>query len=260
MRRYRKTFICVLVFLAMQIAGGLLALFMRNFLRTDGATAVSFAYLFSYIVTMFMLEPLGIIRMHTFKVTHVKWSVIPLAFIAAFLGIFAMDLLLEQIRMPNLMRGSLRVLSNNPLGVLSIGVVAPIAEELIFREGIISTLLRNNFHRWQAILISAAIFGIVHVNPIQIPFAFVIGIILGIIFVKTGTIVIVSIIHILNNMIGIMEMRIRHDASASITQLIGGPIVAWICIIVSAVLCVICLRLFWKHHHRRHNNDHYNHR
>ena len=57
-----------------------------------------------------------------------------------------------------------------------------------------------------AILIASAIFGIVHMNPIQIPFAFAIGLIFGWLYYRTGSVVPGIIGHFINNSIACLQM------------------------------------------------------
>ncbi len=82
-----------------------------------------------------------------------------------------------------------------------ISIIAPIIEEIINRKIILGYMLRHSINPIIAIIISSIIFGISHLNPIQIPFATLTGIILGITYWKTGSLIIPTIIHIANNTI-----------------------------------------------------------
>lgn len=55
--------------------------------------------------------------------------------------------------------------------VTGLGVLVPVAEELIFR-GLIYNRMKRIFPRWLAVVMSAALFAVYHGNPIQIIFAF----------------------------------------------------------------------------------------
>lgn len=63
-------------------------------------------------------------------------------------------------------------MSHNIFGVLSIAIVVPILEEVLFRGAIEGHLLRKGWSPKWAILVSALIFGIIHGNPAQIPLHF----------------------------------------------------------------------------------------
>ncbi|MDR1815936.1 MAG: CPBP family intramembrane metalloprotease [Clostridiales Family XIII bacterium] len=65
----------------------------------------------------------------------------------------------------------------NPVGLVYIVLVGPIFEELVFRGGVLGALRKygENF----AVLISALCFGFFHMLIAQVPFAFVVGLLLG---------------------------------------------------------------------------------
>jgi uncharacterized protein len=65
-------------------------------------------------------------------------------------------------------------------------LLGPLAEELLFRGLILNGFLKNYPAR-KAILVSAFLFAVYHVNPWQIPLAFVLGIVLGAWRVGTGS-------------------------------------------------------------------------
>ncbi len=78
-------------------------------------------------------------------------------------------------------------------------VFAPVLEELLFR-GIVC---RNNeeMGQWFAVIISGVIFGLWHTNYAQLGFASVFGITLGIMYVKTRSIIPTMITHFINNLL-----------------------------------------------------------
>ena len=86
-------------------------------------------------------------------------TIIPLELIYEQIGI-EMDENAEQI---------LASLMKEPWGYVAIGVLAPFAEEVVFRGAILRTLLglMSKKNHWVAIMISAAIFGLAHANVAQ---------------------------------------------------------------------------------------------
>lgn len=84
------------------------------------------------------------------------------------------------------------------VALISISLVAPIFEEIVFR-GIILDGLLIKYSPKKAIIISALIFGVIHGNFDQGVNAFLIGIILGIIYFKTKSLLPGILIHFLNN-------------------------------------------------------------
>ena len=81
---------------------------------------------------------------------------------------------------------------------LSVGLMAPIVEEILFR-GLILGTLKKNMHPWIAILLSALLFGVAHGTPIGIIYATGLGILMGWLFVKFNSILPVMVFHIAYN-------------------------------------------------------------
>jgi CAAX protease family protein len=76
--------------------------------------------------------------------------------------------------------------------------VAPIFEE-IFMRGIILAGLLNKYSPKKAIIISALIFGVWHFNIHQSVNATLIGLVLGIIYYKTNSLILCIVLHMTNN-------------------------------------------------------------
>lgn len=72
---------------------------------------------------------------------------------------------------------------NKIMAFLSTAIMAPIAEEVIFRLGICRILYKDNVKR--GIIVSSILFGLAHMNVIQSTYAFVLGLILASAFVKS---------------------------------------------------------------------------
>lgn len=90
--------------------------------------------------------------------------------------------------------------TGNWLQVLLItGVITPVVEELIFRYGITKIIKQNKFFKKpdvSSIYISAFVFGLVHFNIIQSTYAFIFGIILAYVYIKTDNLLPSILIHI----------------------------------------------------------------
>ena len=80
---------------------------------------------------------------------------------------------------------------------IEVAVVPAIFEELFFRKSMIN--LTRNFGEKFSIVFSSFIFAIIHLNFSQAIFAFLMGLILGILYVKTGTMKYNCMLHLLNN-------------------------------------------------------------
>ncbi|MEL7834653.1 type II CAAX endopeptidase family protein [Fodinibius sp. Rm-B-1B1-1] len=81
------------------------------------------------------------------------------------------------------------------LGMIT--VVAPVVEEIIFRGIMIERIGAKYNYSW-AIVISSVIFGILHSEPVG---AFISGVVLSLVYLKTRSLIIPILIHIANNSI-----------------------------------------------------------
>lgn len=181
----------------------------------------------------------------TFKASKMSVGWVLMALVAAFSGAFAGDLLVEITNMPNFIEDTMmEQLSYSFWGILTVAIVGPIAEELVFREGVCGYLARNGAKPWKAIWVSAVLFGIIHMNPAQVVVAMIIGFILGVIYIKTGNVVLTTIIHILNNSIALIQMNVMGEKAKdfSMVEWVGGNTIAIICIVVGLALCGYLLK------------------
>lgn len=87
-----------------------------------------------------------------------------------------------------------------PVQILLIAVAAPLSEELLFR-GYLFGGLREKLSRWPAALIAGAIFGALHAltGISAVPQLIAFGVILCLLYEKTGSIVPGIILHVMNN-------------------------------------------------------------
>ena len=104
-----------------------------------------------------------------------------------------------------------------PLGVLYVVLIGPVFEELIFRGAVMGNLRRygDNF----AIIISSILFGFYHAIFLQIPFAFVVGLLLG--YAASRWSLRVSIaLHIIVNGLSVLISDVGNDDLATAGGLI----------------------------------------
>ena len=213
-------------------------------------TVMTIAYIYFMITGVFVCwKALKVMEIPaTFKASKMSVGWVLMALVAAFSGAFAGDLLVEITNMPNFIEDTMmEQLSYSFWGILTVAIVGPIAEELVFREGVCGYLARNGAKPWKAIWVSAVLFGIIHMNPAQVVVAMIIGIILGVIYIKTGNVVLTSIIHILNNSIALIQMNVMGEKAKdfSMVEWVGGNTIAIICIVVGLALCGYLLKTLY---------------
>ncbi len=84
---------------------------------------------------------------------------------------------------------------------IAVAVIPALVEEFAFRGVVLNTLKKHSYKL--AILVSGVTFGLMHGNFTQIPFATVVGLVLGYIAVKTNSLLPGIIIHFLNNALSV---------------------------------------------------------
>ena len=88
------------------------------------------------------------------------------------------------------------------LTFIAVGITPAIVEEFAFRGVVLGALRR--FGDGFAILVSSLVFGLMHRNLSQIPFAFLVGIIMAFAVIKSGSLITSILIHLLNNGISVV--------------------------------------------------------
>lgn len=149
-------------------------------------------------------------------------------------------------------------LSRYPEGYIVIGLCAPLVEEVVFRGAILRKLLEwikdslgelSNKKAWIAIVISAVFFAAIHGNPAQIPHALIIGILLGWLYYRTGSIIPGVIYHWINNSVAYFLTwifpDIKSDAPLS-TYFNGNENIMITSVIVSSIIAIACI---WQLNH-----------
>jgi hypothetical protein len=87
--------------------------------------------------------------------------------------------------------------------ILVIGIIGPFGEEAFFR-GFTYTTLRKRFGIAWATVLSALLFAFIHLNPLALVPIFVIGIVLAVLYERTGTLAAPFALHALNNTVFVL--------------------------------------------------------
>lgn len=111
--------------------------------------------------------------------------------------------------MPETLKRSLDMLMNGPLWValLSVSVFAPLFEEWLCR-GLVLRGLMKHMNPTGAILTSAAFFAVLHMNPWQAIPAFILGILFGYVYYRTGSLKLTMLMHCVNNTFSLIISKI----------------------------------------------------
>lgn len=140
--------------------------------------------------------------------------------------------------LPNIMEQTFDVMQSGWVGILAIAVLGPILEELLFRGAVTKVLLKQ-YAPAKAILISALIFGIFHINPVQVVAAFLIGLLLAWVYYKTASLIPCIVMHILNNSLSVY-LSAKYPGVEDMDVLVGGGVAGLIATGVAALLLVGC--------------------
>lgn len=125
--------------------------------------------------------------------------------------------------------------------ILSVVVCAPLLEEILFR-GMIFESCRERFGKGWAVLISAGLFGLIHGVPVQVINAFVVGLIFGYLYLRTRSLLLVVLLHMINNGIAYVALVFFGDAAdTTLLDLVGSSWLYWIIYGVSAVVLVYAM-------------------
>ena len=148
---------------------------------------------------------------------------------------------------PNIMEQSFDILQSGWGGILAIAIIGPVLEEILFRGAITKALLQQ-YNPTKAILISALLFGVFHINPAQILPAFLIGILLAWTYYKTGSLIPCILMHVLNNSLSLYLSK--YPEAENMDDLINGT--PYLIALVGSVLLLICTISIMNSHHRGH--------
>jgi sodium transport system permease protein len=126
------------------------------------------------------------------------------------------------------------------VNILVFGLLAAVCEELAFRGLILSGLLRR-FHPRNAVILSSFLFALFHMNVFQFVPAFILGLVLGLLTVRSKSLVPAIIFHLLHNTLLVSSMYLS-SAAASVDQTLPGmieslwPAVIGLCLVLGFAL------------------------
>ena len=206
-------FLILSYFLAQTLAGALYYLCVPY-----GADFAEYGYMLlgSYILLLFLLPLFKLVRKNSMPswATQRFKGMIP-AGICMLLMALGIELLLKPLELNDAGRLQMfEAMKTDALCILLLTVVGPLIEELIFREGILRTLLhRYHVSPLWAVLISALTFGIIHFNLAQCVPAFLLGILLGGLYLLTDDIRLCFVAHVVNNALALLHLQVPETGS-----------------------------------------------
>lgn len=209
MEKIKRTLVSIGVFFVAQVVVSLIFVIAgvaQGMGIMEAATAtLGKALLISDFLVIVILWILKYFRIkELFK--KVPVDVLLISTVFALCGMFAVELLSTSVDIPNTLAEQFEAMAGTLSGFLGICIVGPIMEEIIMRRVILKEMAKVTKSMWWGIIISSALFAIIHVNPIQVVFAMPAGIFLGWLYCKTGSLLVPICIHIINNTFSFLTM------------------------------------------------------
>jgi len=117
--------------------------------------------------------------------------------------------------------------------LISVSVFAPLFEEWLCRGLVLRGLLRQ-MNPAAAIVVSAIFFAVLHMNPWQAVPAFILGILFGYVYYKTGSLKLTMLMHCVNNTFAVIFSKIPSFESAENFMDVMSPW-AYVCVFAACI-------------------------
>ena len=178
------------------------------------------------------------------------WGVFFWAGVAALGTLIPSEVYQELLPLPDFSTQELTKVMSSRWGYLTICIFAPVVEEVIFRGAVLRALMERTDEKkgfWVPVLISAVLFAVVHINPAQMPHAFLLGILLGWMYARTGSIIPGIVVHWVNNTVAYVGFHLLPGSmDARLTDLFGSPTRVLLAVALSLV-CILLPAIFQLH-------------
>ena len=223
----KNALIYAVIFGAIQVVGrlivqGIWTLVMGQYtVRNSTGLIITMAVFSILTMAVFLLAKWSVVSRHWVRTR--PWFVLFWCVVAALGAIVPSVWLQEHMpELPNVVEGEFDMIMKDRWGYFVVGLLAPLAEEMVFRGAILRSLLRWKQNPWVGIAISALLFAVVHMNPAQMPHAFLIGLLLGWMYWRTDSIVPGVVYHWVNNTVAYILYNIYPDPDLTLVEMFGS--------------------------------------
>lgn len=244
----KQTLLYFLTFVTIQVVCGL-AIGSGN--AGASAETIMLASAVSSVITLIVF---AITRWQPFSLKYLKSNPWVTLYWTALISLgmlipsqFVEELIPEAFRQ-DLASDALKLIMGSPWGYVVIGILAPLTEEVVFRGAIQRAVLKHFStdtpkRLWAGIAFTALLFAVVHGNPAQMPHAFLIGLLLGWMAYRSGSIVPGILLHVINNSVAFVLYQV-YPQSYDMTLIdffgnsalrLTGAIVLSLCIFIPAL-------------------------
>ena len=223
----KKAIIYTLVFLVIQLMAGAVMQTVWTLVKGPGAqldatgTILMMVLLSLLTLAWFLFKKWTVVSPHWIRTR--PWFVLLWCVLAALGAIIPSTWLQEMMpELPNIVEEEFDMILRNRYGYLVVGLLAPFAEEVVFRGAVLRALLQWNKRPWVGIAISALFFSAAHMNPAQIPHTFLIGLLLGWLYYRTDSIIPGVVYHWVNNTVAYVLYNLYPSSDLTLTDLFGS--------------------------------------
>ena len=202
----KNAIVYTIVFAGIEILVGSLVLLAYQLLMGTGTELDAMGVIISsglagvVTIAVFLAAKWAMVSRHWIRTR--PWTVLFWCVIATLGSLIPSSWLQELMpELPNTAEKAFDLVLKDRWGYFIVGLLAPLSEELVFRGAILRELLKWKENPWIGIFISAMLFSLVHMNPVQMPHAFLVGILLGWLYYRTDSIIPGVTWHWVNNTI-----------------------------------------------------------
>lgn len=207
------------------------------------ASGLAVAMLLSGIAMVAHLLVFKYVHIRRGFLREVKGKVLLLSILIIMCMMFVFNIVAVWLGLENNLQGEIDMMMNSVSGVLSIAVMAPLLEELLFRGAIQGLLMRYFKNPWVGIIVAALVFGVIHANPVQIFYAACLGVGFGWMYYRTGSLLPAIAGHILNNSMAVIVALLWGSEEPDVPAGITGEVVT---VLFFSIVALFLVRLMEK--------------
>lgn len=223
----KKAFSYLFIFIGLQLVGGAIITTLWSLIAGNSDKTAAMLITTTGVIGLLTIVIFLWTRYAEVSPTWLRtrpWTVLSWSVIAALGALIPSAWIQEQMpELPNFAEQEFDTIMGTPWGYLVIGLLAPLSEEIVLRGAILKELLKSEkLSTWTAIAISALFFALVHMNPAQMPHAFLIGLLLGWMYYRTGSILPGVAYHWANNSVAYVMYALYPDPDMKLIDIFKG--------------------------------------
>ena len=223
----KKALSYLLIFIGIQLVGGAIVTSLWNLIQGNSDQTAAMLITTTGVVGLVTIVIFLWTRYAELSPKWLRtrpWTVLAWSVVAALGAIIPSAWIQEQMpELPNFAEQQFGTIMATPWGYFVIGLMAPLSEEIVLRGAILKELLKSEkLSAWAAIALSALFFALVHMNPSQMPHAFLIGLLLGWMYYRTGSILPGVAYHWANNSVAYVMYALYPDPDMKLIDIFKG--------------------------------------